>query len=123
MQTSSAFPSAHVFPGGNLSPEQDGEVPDPHDPKAHEDSEVYRIGAIRECFEESGILLAKSNEGDRLLHVDDAVRENGRKAVHENKVQFLDWVEERGGYLDTGIALILFSCRGYGTITDGLQKA
>lgn len=103
MRTSSSFPSAHVFPGGNLSSEQDGEVPDPADPTRHEDSRVYRLAAIRECFEESGLLLATKRENPKeLLGLGDEEREQGRHAIHENKVGFQQWVEQKGGMPDMG---------------------
>jgi 8-oxo-dGTP pyrophosphatase MutT (NUDIX family) len=99
VQTSSSFPSGHVFPGGNLDPKHDGEVPVPSDPKRHTDCVPYRIGAIREAFEESGILLAKDASG-RLLSLPESVRERGRKDIYEGKVRFLDWVAEQGGAPD-----------------------
>lgn len=104
VKTATSFPSAHVFPGGNLSPGQDGQVPDVNDPLRHEDGPAYRLGAIRECFEESGILLARSKESGvhGLLQVEDSVREEGRKAVHCEKVRFPDWLEQLGGVADTG---------------------
>ncbi|MCJ1476267.1 hypothetical protein MMC13_004933 [Lambiella insularis] len=102
VQTSSSFPSAHVFPGGNISPEQDGDVPDSKSADRHEDSLVYRMGAIRECFEESGILLAKklSNPG-ALLEVNDAKRDEARHAIHDNKAKFQEWVQSQHGLPDT----------------------
>ena len=103
VRTSSSFPSAHVFPGGNLSPEQDGKVPGPTDPTRHEDSEVYRIGAIRECFEESGLLLAKKKRSPYdILQLSDEDRERGRHAIHENAVGFRQWVDQKGGSPDIG---------------------
>lgn len=44
VHTSSAFPSAHVFPGGNLSAfhDIDGDFPLPGDVARHEDSLTYR---------------------------------------------------------------------------------
>ena len=103
VQTSSAFPSAYVFPGGNLSAAQDGEIPDPSDAHRHEDGRVYRIGAIRECFEESGILLAKSSDNpDRLLELSDAQRESARPKVHDNSIKFQDWLREKCGTPDIG---------------------
>jgi 8-oxo-dGTP pyrophosphatase MutT (NUDIX family) len=102
VRTSSSFPSAHVFPGGNLSPSQDGVIPGPEDKDRHEDGEAYRMGAIRECFEESGILLARKRIGGGLLEVDETVREKGRKDIHAGKVKFGDWVNEQGGLVDTG---------------------
>jgi 8-oxo-dGTP pyrophosphatase MutT (NUDIX family) len=103
VRTSSSFPSAHVFPGGNLSPSQDGQIPAPGSKERHVDGPAYRVGAIRECFEESGILLAKRGDGSgKLLDVPEEVREKARKDVHSGKVKFLDWVREQGGVVDTG---------------------
>ncbi|KAI9790761.1 MAG: hypothetical protein M1835_000789 [Candelina submexicana] len=101
--TSTSFPSAHVFPGGNLSPEQDGQIPEVDDPLRHEDGPAYRLGAIRECFEESGILLARRKESaaHTLLKVEADVREEGRKAVHCNSIRLLEWLEQLGGVADT----------------------
>lgn len=103
MRTSSSFPSAHVFPGGNLSAEHDGAIPGPEEAERHVDGKAYRVGAIRECFEESGILLAKNAAGgDALLDVEESVREKGRKEIHAGKVRFGDWVKEQRGVIDTG---------------------
>jgi hypothetical protein len=104
VRTSSSFPSAHVFPGGNLSPSQDGNIPSPTDPRRHIDGPEYRLGAIRECFEESGILLAKKNDGSgAILEVPEDVREKARKNIHSGKVRFADWVKEQGGVVDSGM--------------------
>ncbi|KAI1768109.1 hypothetical protein GGR53DRAFT_479096 [Hypoxylon sp. FL1150] len=102
VKTSSAFPSAHVFPGGNLSPFHDGNVPGSGDVEQHEDSLPYRLAAIRETFEESGILLAREdgNEG-KPLDVPVAERDNARKAIYENKVRFVEWLASVGGVPDT----------------------
>jgi 8-oxo-dGTP pyrophosphatase MutT (NUDIX family) len=112
VQTSSSFPSAHVFPGGNLST-SDGTLPSsPTDPRRHQDSLAYRTGAIRELFEESGILLARKNEASTgLLEVSARDRLTGRKAVHGGKVQFKTWLADQSknqGVLDTE-ALIPFT--------------
>ncbi|MCJ1437992.1 hypothetical protein MMC27_007379 [Xylographa pallens] len=101
VQTSSSFPSAHVFPGGNLSAEQDGEIPSETSAQRHQDSTVYRVGAIRECFEECGILLAKRAGKDGLLEVGDEERDRARRAVHAGKMRMREWVAEKGGVLDT----------------------
>ena len=103
VQTSSSFPSAHVFPGGNLSAEQDGEIPGVDNPARHEDGNVYRLAAVRECFEESGILLAKRADNlERLLELSDEERYQGRHAIHENTIGFQDWVKEHKGVPDVG---------------------
>ena len=60
------------------------------------------MGAIRECFEESGILLAKQAGQDKLLEVGDEERDRARRAVHAGKTKIREWVAEKGGILDTG---------------------
>lgn len=85
-----------------MSSFHEGPLPDPGSDSLHEDSFVYRLAAVRETFEESGILLAKRKEGEGLLEVSDAVREAGRKAVHGNTIKFVDWLDSVGGVPDTG---------------------
>lgn len=94
VQTSSAFPSAHVFPGGNLEP-ADGEIPpNPTDVNRHLDSLAYRTGAIRELFEETGILLAReSRDAKALLPVSRQTRQSGREAVHKGATPFASWLQ------------------------------
>ncbi|EPE24450.1 hypothetical protein GLAREA_08302 [Glarea lozoyensis ATCC 20868] len=103
VKTSSSFASAHVFPGGNLSASQDGDIPPPDHAARHIDGPAYRLGAIRECFEESGLLLAKKkgDESGVLLEVGEAERERARKEIHGGKLKFVDWVEELGGVVDS----------------------
>ncbi|KAI4129718.1 MAG: hypothetical protein LQ338_002102 [Usnochroma carphineum] len=60
------------------------------------------MGAIRECFEESGILLAKSRKNpSMLLWLSEQERDSGRHAIHNKRVGFQDWVRSRGGFPDT----------------------
>ncbi|KAI5865824.1 hypothetical protein GGS23DRAFT_554250 [Durotheca rogersii] len=102
VQTSSAFPSAHVFPGGNLSDFHDGEVPEPGKAERHQDSEPYRLAAIRETFEECGILLAReAGGGEALLNIASAKRDQARKSIYDNSVRFVQWLQEVGGTADT----------------------
>lgn len=68
------------------------------------------MAAIRECFEESGLLLAhdkRTSQEDgfgeakkKLLGIEEREREEGRRAVHANRVCFRTWVENRGGQID-----------------------
>lgn len=104
VETSTSFASAHVFPGGNVDAFHDGEVPGPEAPEArHADGPAYRMGAVRECFEESGILLATcAVQGKGLIELDGAVREKARKEVHEHRVRFGDWLNSIGGVADVG---------------------
>ncbi|KAI4119065.1 MAG: hypothetical protein LQ345_000985 [Seirophora villosa] len=114
VKRSTSFASAHVFPGGHIDA-ADGPLPPLRgDVRLHEDSATYRVGAIRECFEESGILLARKRrrrrrsrveeeeeEPSTLLQLNDQERDSGRRAVHDKKIGFQDWVRAHGGELDT----------------------
>ncbi|KAF2404596.1 hypothetical protein EJ06DRAFT_535753 [Trichodelitschia bisporula] len=108
VKTSTAFPSAHVFPGGNVSAYHDGVVPPPEHPGRHVDGPAYRLAAIRETFEESGILLARDISG-RLLELSDAERESGRKDIHQSKISFPQWLSQRRGTPDTAASLIPYT--------------
>lgn len=100
VSSSSTFASAHVFPGGHCS-SQDGQLPPPADPSHHEDSPPYRHAAIRECFEESGILLARKQDNtEELVELTEQERDEGRKDVHAEKVPFAEWVNQKGGQMD-----------------------
>lgn len=111
VKQSSSFPSAHVFPGGNVSSFHDGLMPEPDSADRHVDSETYRMAAVRETFEESGILLAKNAGFGRLVEVPEAEREEGRKLVHGNKVEFQNWLAKKGGRADVGRAAPLLTDR------------
>ncbi|OKL63649.1 hypothetical protein UA08_00074 [Talaromyces atroroseus] len=98
VKTSTSYASAHVFPGGNISPLHDGEYAfDKEDPRRHYDAPNYRNAAIRELFEESGILLAKDKQDSLsgLFHVNDAEREQGRRDIHSNKIGFSEWLRKQ----------------------------
>ncbi len=117
VRNSSSFASAHVFPGGNLEAFHDGAVPTPEDPARHEDGEAYRLAAIRETFEESGILLAKNAGFGRLIEVQDDEREEGRKAIHSGEAEFRKWLAAKGGRPDTGtFTAVLYSGLHRGTM-------
>lgn len=72
------------------------------DPGRHQDGPAYRLAAVRETFEESGILLAKSKKTGKLFtEISDEEREEGRKAVHAGKVKMGDLLEKWGAEPDT----------------------
>ena len=100
VKTSSSFASAHVFPGGNLDPYHDGEIPEENSPERHQDGLAYRVGAIRETFEETGILLARKD--NELINLDVKDRDAARKMIHGNQVRFLDWLKSVGAEPDLG---------------------
>ncbi|KAI9823266.1 MAG: hypothetical protein M1826_000209 [Phylliscum demangeonii] len=99
--TSTSFASAHVFPGGHVAPDQDGRLPGAHEWVYHDDGPAYRLAAIRECFEESGVLLARRREGHGPLAIGDDERARARIAIHDNKLRFVDWLAEQGAVPDT----------------------
>ncbi|KAM5384426.1 hypothetical protein ACJZ2D_001462 [Fusarium nematophilum] len=98
VRTSTSFASAHVFPGGNLDPYHDGVIPAVDSPERHQDGLAYRIGAIRETFEETGILLAKKD--GRLINLTAEERDAARKQIHDNQVNFLEWLTSVGAEPD-----------------------
>ncbi|KAF3764251.1 hypothetical protein M406DRAFT_231532, partial [Cryphonectria parasitica EP155] len=102
VQTSSSFPSAHVFPGGNLSPFHEPSLSTtPDAPLYHVDGPAYRLAAIRETFEESGLLLARRPGSNALVSLggdgDDHDTARARKAVHADELHFARWVESELG--------------------------
>ncbi|KAH7155664.1 hypothetical protein B0J13DRAFT_619084 [Dactylonectria estremocensis] len=99
VQTSSSFASAHVFPGGNLDSFHDGAIPAAGSQGRHQDGLAYRLGAIRETFEETGILLAKKD--GELVNLSIEERDVARKKIHGNKTSFLDWCASLGAEPDT----------------------
>ncbi|CAK7227227.1 hypothetical protein SCUCBS95973_006471, partial [Sporothrix curviconia] len=107
------FSSAHVFPGGNLSAFHEGSsIPAFDSPERHIDGPSYRIAAIRETFEESGVLLARpagssastsanaAFEDRRLFHVSEETSKPARVDVANDKIRFEDWLSSAGGVPD-----------------------
>lgn len=70
------------------------------------------MAAVRETFEESGILLARTKDG-RLLEVDEEERTKVRKLVHGDKIKFEDWLDEKSAKADLGRSLSLDACLVY----------
>lgn len=101
VRTSRSFASAHVFPGGNLSA-QDGECPPAGDAKRHEDNPAYRRAAIRELFEESGILLAR-DASSKMLSVREEQRQRGRRAIHQGEITFPEWLKRQNASAEPDI--------------------
>ncbi|KAJ4475690.1 hypothetical protein J3R30DRAFT_3501923 [Lentinula aciculospora] len=74
----SSFAGATVFPGGNFDKKQDSSL---------------KITAIREAFEESGLLIARSS--DSLYRIPpDQVLDEARFAVHGQKQTFQQFMDE-----------------------------
>lgn len=58
------------------------------------------MGAIRETFEETGILLAKKD--GELIDLTVEERNAARKTIHGNQVKFQDWLQTLGAAPDLG---------------------
>ncbi|KAG5968028.1 hypothetical protein E4U57_007567 [Claviceps arundinis] len=99
VKTSTSFASAYVFPGGNLDAFHDGKIPAADSPERHRDGAVYRLGAIRETFEETGILLATKDGA--LVTLSTEQRDEARVKIHNNKVRFGDFLASIGAAADT----------------------
>ncbi|PPQ93225.1 hypothetical protein CVT25_015223 [Psilocybe cyanescens] len=84
----SSFGGMHVFPGGNLDKNQD-------------DSLV--MTAIRETFEESGLLLASSFSSCELPS--DSVLDEARHAIHQQKLRFQQFLSSHNLQADASSLL------------------
>ncbi|KAI0636659.1 NUDIX hydrolase domain-like protein [Trametes polyzona] len=75
---SKSFANAHVFPGGNYDKDQDGE-------------HGLSFTAIRELFEESGLLLVDPSSGKMPS---DAELDSARERIHAQKRMFRDFLAQ-----------------------------
>ncbi|TFY73447.1 hypothetical protein EWM64_g10564, partial [Hericium alpestre] len=78
-------PPYQVFPGGNFDPAQDAS---------------YQMTAIRETFEETGLLLTSSAGA-----VDDPTLDTARAAIHAQKLHFGDFLATHQLTADTDALL------------------
>ena len=96
-----AFPDIHVFPGGKLDPEDADEklaalCNGVSSEQANailgvsENGLAYWLACIRECFEESGVLLAHSADQGGAVNLDADILEQERKALHAGECGLLD---------------------------------
>jgi 8-oxo-dGTP pyrophosphatase MutT (NUDIX family) len=111
-------PGATVFPGGGVDPAD-------REPRSlqrvvglddraasaqqglSEGGLAFRIAALRECFEEAGILLAHDTERGRPVE-HDAQLERAREQLNAGTLSFADFLDGRGLVLDARV-LRLFS--------------
>lgn len=77
-----SFAGAHVFPGGNYDAKQDTSL---------------AMTAIRETFEESGLLIASNASS---IDLDNASLDEGRRAVHTEKTDFQTFLRGHSLKLD-----------------------
>jgi 8-oxo-dGTP pyrophosphatase MutT (NUDIX family) len=132
----SAFaPDAFVFPGGTIEPQDASddarertlgletdrvarafraeihdELPSDEAPVDEVGARALFVAALRELFEEAGVLLARTRGGDPVdaaVLASDAVTDQ-RSAVRNGELPFADFLRAHGWYADAG-ALALFS--------------
>ena len=112
-QRSHFVAGAYVFPGGRVDPEDRdadsfcvGIDDDAASGQLHLDQGglAFYVAAIRECFEEAGVLLAYDHSG-AMIDTNDArlgPRIDGlRQALNNREVAFLDLVQQEGWRLAT----------------------
>ncbi|KAG7092882.1 hypothetical protein E1B28_009192 [Marasmius oreades] len=80
-----AFGGVTVFPGGNYDRTQD---------------DSFEITAIRETFEESGLLMASPTTPGGALPTD-SVLDEARHAIHSQKMRFREFLDQHGLKPDT----------------------
>ena len=110
-------PGAYVFPGGTLTdedraPELESVCTGRTDSQASallgvgSGGLVFWVAAIRECFEEAGVLLARDRTGGRVIEFTDTEVERRfirhRHALQAGERRFLEIVREEGVLLDVG---------------------
>lgn len=104
------FGGAFVFPGGLASESDHLHELEPYCSgydDAHASAELglpagglsYRVAAIRECFEESGYLLARGAGGEPFRGGDDAGLSQMRRALDRGDMTMLDFCRQTGLHL------------------------
>jgi 8-oxo-dGTP pyrophosphatase MutT (NUDIX family) len=102
---------AYVFPGGTVDPDdsdpgwEDRMLPLSDDlvRALGEDAIPLVVCAIRETFEEAGILLARTREGEPVRLLDDEVWDERRDALNAHARSFADIVDEADIVLDPSL--------------------
>ena len=100
-----AFSGMHVFPGGVVDPEDsmlDVETSHPsmtmfannNEFEGEHSPTAYWTAAIRETFEESGLLLAYNKQGS-FLGGEVGVYDNYRQQLNDKKISFNDFLTEQ----------------------------
>lgn len=83
-------PFTQVFPGGNID---------------KQDNDSLLFTAIRETFEESGLLLASSIDTNKAANLSDAELDDARFAIHQQKTPFQTFLSNHRLKADIGSLL------------------
>jgi glyoxylase-like metal-dependent hydrolase (beta-lactamase superfamily II)/8-oxo-dGTP pyrophosphatase MutT (NUDIX family) len=109
----------HAFPGGRVS-RRDAAVPATGVDDAAE--RARRVAAVRELFEETGVLLARPGPGASHSLPDESTRRSVRLALQDGSLEFASFLAEYGLAIDAGALLPAgrwisppFSPRGFDT--------
>jgi glyoxylase-like metal-dependent hydrolase (beta-lactamase superfamily II)/8-oxo-dGTP pyrophosphatase MutT (NUDIX family) len=104
VQTAAFLGGAYVFPGGSLDPEDHSahRVTGLTEAQANERLKVssgglaYYVAAVRECFEEAGVLLACERDGKRIS------AKQAESLLHWRKKPFRNMLEAEDLYIPAG---------------------
>ena len=94
------FPDLHVFPGGKVDAEDDSLESQLRPPtSANHPPARFKIAAIRECFEESGVLFAHTDQGALEPQKQDTFRADllsGQKTFAQGVEEYQLTVDDHG---------------------------
>ncbi|GIM44795.1 NUDIX hydrolase [Collibacillus ludicampi] len=109
-ETMTFLPGYYVYPGGALEPQDFGKSIASRCTKActiEDQFLAHRVAAIRECYEEIGVLLARDSHGE---WVEDMMYEDVRNRIIQGAESFHEWVIRNGWTLEVDV-LLYVGCR------------
>ncbi len=109
-----AFPDLHVFPGGKVDQGDegfDGLCDSLNDTAASKILSVasnglrYWVAAVRECFEECGVLLAKHQDGKHSVAINRDIEtlEKTRNSIAKDELNFKEFLSANGLVVSTSM--------------------
>jgi 8-oxo-dGTP pyrophosphatase MutT (NUDIX family) len=109
-ETMMFLPGYYVYPGGALEPQDfDSSIASCCTKTCTNEDQflAHRIAAIRECYEEIGVLLARDSHGE---WVEELMYEEVRNRIIRGAESFHEWVIRNGWTLDVD-SLLYVGCR------------
>ena len=107
----------YVFPGGKVDATDGAEALEPFCDGLNDDNAsailqipsgglAYWVAAIRECFEEAGVLLARDTKTNRIVAFDDVATQDrftsARRSVHDSSLNMIELCQSESLQLITG---------------------